>query len=140
MSKFLLGQKDTEMIDFFEDEFDGFNDKLKDIVSETQLKKLRVKVLNVMRDFENLPSVLCHGDLSKKNVIVRDGKALSKGNDVDAKREVMGAITFCKQNMLHEYDMGWMMIGEYTGKGYASEAAEAFAEYFCRKHGVDGAR
>ena len=51
--------------------------------------------------------------------------------------EVMGAITFCKQNMLHEYDMGWMMIGEYTGKGYASEAAEAFAEYFCRKHGVD---
>ena len=70
------------MTDFFEDEFDGFNDKLKDIVSETQLKKLRVKVLNVMRDFENLPSVLCHGDLSKKNVIVRDGKALSKGNDV----------------------------------------------------------
>ena len=51
--------------------------------------------------------------------------------------EVMGAITFCKQNMLHEYDMGWMMIGEYAGKGYASEAAEAFAEYFCRKHGVD---
>ena len=51
--------------------------------------------------------------------------------------EVMGVITFCKQNMLHEYDMGWMMIGEYTGKGYASEAAEAFAEYFCRKHGVD---
>ena len=51
--------------------------------------------------------------------------------------EVMGAITFCKQNMLHEYDMGWMMIGEYIGKGYASEAAEAFAEYFCRKHGVD---
>ena len=51
--------------------------------------------------------------------------------------EVMGTITFCKQNMLHEYDMGWMMIGEYTGKGYASEAAEAFAEYFCRKHGVD---
>ena len=51
--------------------------------------------------------------------------------------EVMGAITFCKQNMLHEYDMGWMMIGEYTGKGYASEAAEAYAEYFCRKHGVD---
>ena len=51
--------------------------------------------------------------------------------------EVMGAITFCKQNMLHEYDMGWMMIGEYTGKGYASEAAEAFAEEFCRMHGVD---
>jgi len=51
--------------------------------------------------------------------------------------EVMGAITFCRQNMLHEYDMGWMMIGEYTGKGYASEAAEAFAEDFCRTHGVD---
>ena len=51
--------------------------------------------------------------------------------------EIMGCITFCKQNMLHEYDMGWMMIGEYTGKGYASEAAEAFAEDFCRTYGVD---
>ena len=50
---------------------------------------------------------------------------------------VMGAVTFCKQNMLHEYDMGWMMMSEYTGKGYASEAAEAFAEYFCGTHGVD---
>ena len=30
-----------------------------------------------------------------------------------------------------------MMISSYTGKGYASEAAEAFAEDFCRTHGVD---
>ena len=51
--------------------------------------------------------------------------------------EVVGALTFCKQNMLHEYDLGWMMIGAYTGKGYASEAAEAFAEFFCRMQGVD---
>ncbi len=51
--------------------------------------------------------------------------------------EVMGALTFCKQKMLHEYDLGWMMIGAYTRKGYASEAAEAFAEDFCRRHGVD---
>ena len=51
--------------------------------------------------------------------------------------EVVGALTSCKQNMLHEYDLGWMMIGAYTGKGYASEAAEAFAEFFCRMHGVD---
>ena len=51
--------------------------------------------------------------------------------------EVMGVLTFCKQKMLHEYDLGWMMIGAYAGKGYASEAAEAFAEDFCRTHGVD---
>ena len=44
---------------------------------------------------------------------------------------VMGALSFSKQNMLHEYELGWMMSGEYTGKGYASEAAEAFAEDFC---------
>ena len=50
---------------------------------------------------------------------------------------VMGALTFSKQNMLHEYELGWMMIGEYTGKGYASEAAEAFAEDFCRTRGID---
>ena len=51
--------------------------------------------------------------------------------------EVVGALTFGRQMMLHEYDLGWMMIGAYTGKGYASEAAEAFAEDFCRTHGVD---
>ena len=50
---------------------------------------------------------------------------------------VMGALTFSKQKMLHEYELGWMMIGGYTGKGDASEAAEAFAENFCRTHGVD---
>ena len=50
---------------------------------------------------------------------------------------VMGALTFSKQKMLHEYELGWMMIGEHTGKGYASEAAEAFAEDFCRNHGID---
>ena len=51
--------------------------------------------------------------------------------------EVMGVLTFCKQNMLHEYDLGWMMISAYTGKGYASEAVTVFAEDFCRTHGVD---
>lgn len=56
----------------------------------------------------------------------------NKGNGI-----VVGALTFGKQNMLHEYDLGWMMIGEYTGKGYASEAAETFAEFFCRIHGID---
>lgn len=60
------------MTDFLEDEFDGFDDKLKDILSEAQMKKLRAQVLGVTYDFAGLPSVLCHGDLSKKNVIVRD--------------------------------------------------------------------
>ncbi len=51
--------------------------------------------------------------------------------------KVVGVLTFCKQDMLHEYDLGWMMIGAYTGKGYASEAAAAFAEDFCRTYRVD---
>ena len=50
---------------------------------------------------------------------------------------VMGALTFSKQKMLHEYEMGWMMIGKFCGLGYASEAAAAFAEDFCRTHGID---
>ena len=51
--------------------------------------------------------------------------------------EVVGALTFSRQMLLHEYELGWMMIGAHTRKGYASEAAEAFAETFCRSHGVD---
>ena len=31
--------------------------------------------------------------------------------------EVVGCLSFCKQNMLREYDLGWMMIGAYTGRG-----------------------
>lgn len=51
--------------------------------------------------------------------------------------EVMGCLCFCKEDMLFEYELGWMIIGQYTKKGYASEAAEVFAEWFCEKHGVN---
>ncbi|MBP3704213.1 MAG: GNAT family N-acetyltransferase [Clostridia bacterium] len=50
---------------------------------------------------------------------------------------VMGCVTFSKNAMLHEYELGWMMLSQYTKKGYASEAAQAFAEYFCAAYGVD---
>lgn len=50
---------------------------------------------------------------------------------------VAGSLTFGKQNMLCEYTLGWQIMGEYTGKGYASEAAAAFAEYFCGQYHVD---
>lgn len=78
---------------------------------------------------------------------IRAFQRIEESGDTDAWRcyaiesretgEVLGTLTFCKQKMLHEYDLGWMMISSYTGKGYASEAAEAFAEYFCRTHNVD---
>lgn len=51
--------------------------------------------------------------------------------------EVVGCLTFGKSEMLHEYELGWMMLGEHTGNGYAAEAAEAFAEEFCRTNGID---
>ena len=50
---------------------------------------------------------------------------------------VVGCLSFGKNELLFEYELGWMMIGQYTGQGYASEAAEAYAEYFCEKYGVD---
>ncbi|MDE6620670.1 MAG: aminoglycoside phosphotransferase family protein [Lachnospiraceae bacterium] len=60
------------MTSFFEDEFDRLEKGLKDTISETRLHKMKEKFFNTMRDFEDLPSVLCHGDLSKKNIIVQD--------------------------------------------------------------------
>ncbi len=65
------------IIDFFEDEFDRFEDALKDTISEIQLKKLKEKFLGIMHDFEDLPSILCHGDLSKKNVMMQDNGEIS---------------------------------------------------------------
>ena len=63
--------------DFLEDEFDGLGSRLKDAVSETQLKTLKEKVLDIIHDYEDLPSVLCHGDLSTKNVIIRNDGEIS---------------------------------------------------------------
>jgi len=51
--------------------------------------------------------------------------------------EVVGCLTSSMDKMLHEPELGWMMIGEHTKNGYASEAAEAFAEYYCRATGCD---
>ncbi len=78
---------------------------------------------------------------------IRAFARLEESGDIDSWRcfaierredgEVAGCLTFSKQVMLHEYELGWMMIGKYAGRGYASEAAAAFAEDFCRANGVD---
>lgn len=51
--------------------------------------------------------------------------------------EIMGCLSFGKAELLFEYELGWEMLGCYTKNGYASEAAEAFSEYFCETYGVD---
>lgn len=60
------------MTSFFEDEFDRLEDGLKETITKTRLRKMKEKFFKTMRDFDDLPSVLCHSDLSKKNIIVRD--------------------------------------------------------------------
>ena len=65
------------LIDFLDEEFDGLKGRLEDIIPDMQLKKLKEKVLDTMRGYGDLPSVLCHGDLSKKNVILRDDGEIS---------------------------------------------------------------
>ncbi len=60
------------MISFFEDEFDRFESGLKETISKAQLNKMKEKFLGIMADFEDLPSVLCHSDLSKKNIMVQN--------------------------------------------------------------------
>ena len=52
------------LIDFYDDEFDRFEETLKDTLSVSILNKLREKFFGTIYDFRNLPSVLCHGDLS----------------------------------------------------------------------------
>lgn len=78
---------------------------------------------------------------------IREFNRIETGGDLNTWRcyaiehkqthEVMGCLCFGKEDLLFEYELGWMMIGGYTKNGYASEATSAFAEYFCEKHGVD---
>lgn len=51
--------------------------------------------------------------------------------------EVMGSISFGMNDLLHEYELGWQMMERFCKKGYASEAAIAFSEYFCEKNNLD---
>lgn len=51
--------------------------------------------------------------------------------------EVMGSISFGMNDLLHEFELGWQMIERFCKKGYASEAAGAFSEYFCEKNNVN---
>ena len=78
---------------------------------------------------------------------IRKFQQLEEKNDFDIWRcyvleeknsgNVVGCLSFGKSEMLFEYELGWMMIGEYTGNGYAAEAAAVFAEDFCKNQGVD---
>lgn len=69
------GEGDSEsMASFFEDEFEDRTDILteRNIFTEAELRNIKEVLLKVLRDFDDLPSVLCHGDLSKKNVMVQE--------------------------------------------------------------------
>ncbi len=67
----------TGITDFFADEFERIDIELKDAIPEKLLEKLRETFFNTMQNFEDLPSVLCHSDLSKKNVILRERGEIS---------------------------------------------------------------
>jgi Acetyltransferases, including N-acetylases of ribosomal proteins len=47
---------------------------------------------------------------------------------------MIGVITSSKLGYLREIQMGWMVLSEYTGKGYASEAARAASDYIMRTY------
>ena len=73
------GEGDSEsMCSFFYDEFDDRTEPLieKGIYTEAELQELKKVLLNTLKCFDDLPSVLCHGDLSKKNVIVQENGEL----------------------------------------------------------------
>lgn len=73
------GEGDSEsMYSFFDDEFDDRTESLieKGIYTEVELQAMKNVLLDTLKCFCDLPSVLCHGDLSKKNVIVQDNGEL----------------------------------------------------------------
>lgn len=69
----------------------------------------------------------CQNSKSKRKYAIENKKS----------NEVMGSISFGMNDLLHEYELGWQMMEKNCKKGYASEAAVAFSEYFCEKNNVD---
>lgn len=69
------GEADYDSIlSFFEDEFDDRASELLEIkaFTDAEMQKMKAVFFDVLAHFDDLPPVLCHGDLSKKNIIVRD--------------------------------------------------------------------
>lgn len=62
------------MLSFFEDEFDSIAQELilNRTYTEAEISKMRDRFFETLKAFNDLPAVLCHGDLSKKNVIVSE--------------------------------------------------------------------
>lgn len=62
------------LLSFFEDEYDSRAEKLaaQNIYQGDYIERLKELFFFGLKEYSDLPSVLCHGDLSKKNVIVND--------------------------------------------------------------------
>lgn len=73
------GQADYDSLSsFFEDEFDNRANALieMNVYDKFNMEKMKELFFKGLNKFDNLPSVLCHGDLSKKNVIISDSGEL----------------------------------------------------------------
>lgn len=74
------GEADYDsMLSFFEDEFDERTAELAEanIFSKAEMHQMRMLLLDMLSRYNDLPPVLCHGDLSKKNIIVRDSGGIA---------------------------------------------------------------
>ncbi|MBR4961108.1 MAG: aminoglycoside phosphotransferase family protein [Clostridia bacterium] len=73
-----LGGGEESMGAFFDGEFDERVESLeeKGVYTADELRNMKDILMNTFRRFDDLPPVLCHGDLSTKNVMVQDSGAL----------------------------------------------------------------
>lgn len=65
-----------KLSEFFDEEFDDRMSMLveREFFTSTELQGMKEQFLSSIRQFDDLPSVLCHGDLSLKNIIIdKDG-------------------------------------------------------------------
>lgn len=90
----------------------------------------RDATLEDARDAISLWSGISGMDIYKKGVYY--AICLKDSNDV-----VVGAITVNGLEFLYELQMGWMLIGKYTGNGYASEAGAAVSDYMLETLSLD---
>ena len=68
------GGGEDSMGDFFEGEFDDRVESLEEqgVYTAEELHNMKDILMNTFKRFDDLPPVLCHGDLSKKNVMMQD--------------------------------------------------------------------
>ncbi|MCQ6557206.1 aminoglycoside phosphotransferase family protein [Paenibacillus mendelii] len=135
----------TSFIEFIQDKYDEIANGLitKKLFDQNHLLEIKKMVIDKLRSCDSLPSVLCHGDLSTKNVIINEAGNLTLIDWDDAMSynwlADLSRMTYWmkfKYNQ-HEYELYRNIVLEHYSTVHAKSDFEVYENTFHVWIGLD---